>query len=52
MENKVCSFIAIVGGHYGYRSLLESVEMVPWLSCIRDISRDRSTCVEIEDFIG
>ena len=48
MESKACSFIAIVGGHYGYRSLLESVEMVSWLSCSRDISRDRSTCVELK----
>ena len=39
-------FVTIVGGHCRYRSLFESVEMVPFLSCNRDILRNRSTLVK------
>ena len=44
MENSTCSFLAIVGGHCGSdtKDRTGSVEMVPLLSCNRDISRHKS----------
>ena len=43
-ENSTCSFLAIVGGHCGSdtKDRTGSVEMVPLLSCNRDISRHNS----------
>ena len=44
MENSTCSFLVIVGGHCGSdtKDRTGSVEMVPLLSCNRDISRHKS----------
>ena len=47
MESKACS---VLGDHCGRQSLLESLEIVYLLSCNRDISRNRSTRVELKFF--
>ena len=53
MEGSACSFLAIVGGHCGYDSKdrTKSVEIVPLLTCRRDISGYKSACsiIGIED---
>ena len=44
MEGSACSFLAIVGGHCGYDSKdrTKSVQIVPLLTCHRDISGHKS----------
>ena len=44
MENNACSFLPIVGGHCGSdtQDRTRLAEMVPLLSCNRDISRHKS----------
>ena len=44
MENNACSFLPIVGGHCGSdtKDRTRLAEMVPLLSCNRDISRHKS----------
>ena len=53
MEGSTCSFLAIVGGHCGYDSKdrTKSVEIVPLLTCRRDISGHKSafSIIGIED---
>ncbi|KAL9976163.1 hypothetical protein ACROYT_G013422 [Oculina patagonica] len=53
MEGSACSFLAIVGGRCGYDSKdrTKSVEIVPLLTCHRDISGHKSTffIIGIED---
>lgn len=43
MESSTCSFLVIVGGQCGFdaKDRARSVEMVPLLSCNRDISRHK-----------
>ena len=45
METDACSFLAIVGGHCGFdaKDRSRQVQLVPLLTCNRDISRHKSS---------